>query len=162
MSERQQNIMASIHARLANEARESGKPFGEILQYYGIERFLYRLSQTRHLDDLILKGGLVFYSMGIPLRRLTRDIDFLGLMKNQKETITRVIQDTISVSVPEDGVKFDPASLLVEFTQIGADREGIRANFVGYLDRARIPIQIDFGFSDEMIFEATTIKFPVL
>mgnify|MGYP001035425576 CR=1 FL=1 len=162
MSERQQNIMASIHARLANKARESGKPFGEILQYYGIERFLYRLSQTRHLDDLILKGGLVFYSMGIPLRRLTRDIDFLGLMKNQKETITRVIQDTISVSVPEDGVKFDPASLLVEFTQIGADREGIRANFVGYLDRARIPIQIDFGFSDEMIFEATTIKFPVL
>ena len=40
------NIAASIHARLRNVARERGRPFDELLQYYAMERFLYRLSQS--------------------------------------------------------------------------------------------------------------------
>jgi predicted nucleotidyltransferase component of viral defense system len=60
MSEHPKNITASIHARLANEARKEGKPFSEVFQYYGMERFLYRLSQTRYSENLILKGGLIF------------------------------------------------------------------------------------------------------
>lgn len=155
-------ITASIHARLANEARKLGKPFGEVLQYYGMERFLYRLSQTRYRDNFILKGGLIFYSWGIPLRRPTRDIDFLGLLDNQKEIITQVIADSISVSVPEDGVNFDLATLVVEITQVDADRKGIRARFSGYLGRAQIPIQIDFEFSDEITSEAVVTSYPVL
>ncbi len=162
MSEHPGNITASFPARLANEARKSGKPFGEVLQYYGMERFLYRLSQTRHIDNFILKGGLIFYSWGIPLRRLTRDIDFLGLLDNQKEIITEVIADSISVSVPEDGVNFDLAALVVEITPVDADRTGIRASFSGYLERAKIPIQIDFGFSDEITSEAVIINYPTL
>jgi hypothetical protein len=162
MSERTRNIPASIHARLANEARKEGKPFGEVLQYYGMERFLYRLSQTRYIDAFILKGGLIFYGLGILNRRLTRDIDFLGLLDNQKEIITQVIADSISIPVPEDGVNFDPATLVVEITQVDADRTGIRATLTGYLDRAKIPIQIDFGFSDEITFEAVVIRFPTL
>ncbi len=33
------NISASIQAKLQNKAYESGRPFNEILQYYGMERF---------------------------------------------------------------------------------------------------------------------------
>ena len=162
MSENPRNITASIHARLANEARKSGKLFGEVLQYYGMERFLCRLSQTRHIENFILKGGLIFYSLGIRQRRLTRDIDFLGLLENQKDIITRVIADSISVFVPEDGVNFDLSTLVVDITQVDADRTGIRANFLGYLGRAKIPIQIDFGFSDEITSEAVVINYPTL
>ena len=84
MSESPKNIPASIHPRLANEARKSGRPFSEVLQNYGMERFLYRLFQTRYRDLLILKGGLLFHSWRIPLRRPTRDIDFLGLIGESK------------------------------------------------------------------------------
>lgn len=162
MSGHPRNITASIHARLANEARKEGKPFGEVLQYYGMERFLYRLSQTRHIENFILKGGLIFYSLGILQRRLTKDIDFLGLVENQKDVITQVIADSISVSVPEDGVNFDLTTLVVEITQVDADRTGIRATFTGYLDRAKIPMQIDFGFSDEITSDAVVINYPTL
>jgi predicted nucleotidyltransferase component of viral defense system len=162
VSEHPRNITASILARLANEARKEGKPFSEVLQYYGMERFLYRLFRTRYIDSLILKGGLIFYSRGIPLRRLTRDIDFLGLLENQKEIITQVIADSISISVPEDGMNFDIASLAVEDTQVDADRNGIRANFSGYLGRSKIPIQIDFGFSDEITSKPVNISFPTI
>ena len=79
-----ENIAASIQARLRNKAEESGRPFNEILQYYGMERFLHRLSKTPHADDFILKGGLMFYGLGIPMRRITRDIDFLGTAENMQ------------------------------------------------------------------------------
>ena len=38
------NVPASVRARLKNRADELGLEFGQALQYYAIERFLYRLS----------------------------------------------------------------------------------------------------------------------
>lgn len=40
------DLAASVHARLANRARETGRPFQEPLQYYGMGRFLHRLSRS--------------------------------------------------------------------------------------------------------------------
>jgi len=162
MSDYPRNISASIHDRLANEAKNTKRPFGEVLQYYGIERFLYRLSKTRYADKFILKGGLIFYSLDIPLRRPTKDIDFLGLLENQKEIINEVLQETISISVQEDGIHFDPASVTLQEKQVDADRKGMRAKFLGYLGTAEIPMQIDFGFSDAIASEAEVIDYPVL
>ena len=53
------NIAASVRARLANKSRESQRPFQEMLQYYGLERFLYRFSRTEHRDRFLLKGALM-------------------------------------------------------------------------------------------------------
>ena len=39
------NIAASVRKRLLNRAREEKRPFNELLQYYAIERFPYRLSE---------------------------------------------------------------------------------------------------------------------
>jgi len=36
------NIRASIRAKLQNKAKETDRPFAEILQYFGIEKFLYK------------------------------------------------------------------------------------------------------------------------
>ena len=38
------NLQASVKDRLLNIAKETNRPFSEILQYYGMERFLYRFS----------------------------------------------------------------------------------------------------------------------
>jgi hypothetical protein len=133
MNDLPKNIAASIHARLTNKAKKLNKPFGEVLQYYGMERFLYRLSKTQYVDSFILKGGLVFYSWNIPLRRPTKDIDFLGFLENRKEIINQVLTSALSIPVPEDGVNFDAATLFIEESQIDNDRAGIRAKFLGYL-----------------------------
>lgn len=156
------NLVASISARLANKAKQLDVPFGDILQYYGMERFLYRLLQTPHSSYFILKGGLLFYSWGIPLRRSTRDIDFFGFAAKQKEEIERVIGDSIRVLVPDDGVIFDLQTLVVEIIQAESDRQGIRASFKGYLGKARINMQTDFGFSDEITSEPVLMHYPVL
>jgi hypothetical protein len=40
------NVPASVHRRLLNLAREKKRPFHELLQYYAMERFLFRLSES--------------------------------------------------------------------------------------------------------------------
>jgi hypothetical protein len=119
------NIPASIHARLANEARRLQKPFGDILQHYGMERFLYRLFKTKYANSFILKGGLIFTVWEIPLRRPTKDIDFLGVFGNRKETILEALKAAIAVEVLDDGVKFDANTIMIEERQVDADRFGI-------------------------------------
>ena len=41
-------------------------------------RLLYRLSVSPHKDELILKGGSLFYVWTDQLHRPTKDLDFLG------------------------------------------------------------------------------------
>jgi len=162
MKEPVKNIAASIMARLRTQAERMGRPFAETLQYYAMERFLYRLAKTSYADKFILKGGLLFYVWNLPLRRPTRDIDFRGYVSNSRATLLKVINAVIAVSVPEDGIAFDPQSVSVEETQIDADYQGIRVKMVALLERSRIPVQIDIGFSDELTSKAMVIKYPTL
>lgn len=162
MTEAQRNIAASIQARLKNEAEAQGKPFAELLQYYGMERLLYRLSKSTYVDKFVLKGGLLLYGWNIPLRRPTRDIDFRGYLDNNEKGILRAIKDIITEVVPEDGVVFDTNTIHVEQTQIDADYQGIRVKFMGYLGKARIPMQIDIGFSDVIASRVERVNYPTL
>lgn len=162
MKETPKNIVASIHARLKNEAVRQRKPFAEILQYYAMERFLYRFSKSKYADKFILKGGLLFYVWSLALRRPTKDIDFRGYVENNPESIAQVVRDILLESVADDGITFDLESIKTERTQIDADYEGIRVKFSGYLGRARIAMQLDVGFSDEITSKAEPIDYPGL
>jgi hypothetical protein len=71
------NLAASVQARLQNHARATKRPFQELLQYYAMERFLYRLSTTPHRAHLVLKGALMLHVWEAPLARATKDVDFL-------------------------------------------------------------------------------------
>jgi len=50
------DIAASVRQRLLNRARETGRPLNELLQYFAMERFLYRLSRSRYSDNFVLKA----------------------------------------------------------------------------------------------------------
>jgi predicted nucleotidyltransferase component of viral defense system len=160
MTEPIKNIAASIQARLKNEAERQARPFAEILQYYVMERFLYRLSKTRYAAKFVLKGGLLFYVWDIPLRRATRDIDFRGYVANDYEALLEIFSEIMKVSAPEDGIAFDAESISVEETQTDADYQGMRVKLTALLGRSRIPVQIDVGFSDELASKAESMEYP--
>ena len=73
------NLPASIHDRLLGLARKQGMQYQEMLQYFAMERFLYRLSCSSHAKAFVLKGALMLRVWQIPQSRLTRDIDLLDL-----------------------------------------------------------------------------------
>jgi len=156
------NTSASVHAKLKNKADEAKQPFQEILQYYAMERFLYRFSKSPHSNDFVLKGGLMIYGLGVPMRRPTRDIDFLGNTKETKENVSSIIRDILSISVPDDGMVFNVDTLKISETQIDADNNGLRATFIGYLGQSSIPMQIDVGYSDALATNAINIDYPVI
>ena len=72
------NIPASVRQRLLNKARAEERPFFEILQYYAMEHFLYRLTKSVHVHRFVLKGALLLQAWHAPTIRPTMDIDLLG------------------------------------------------------------------------------------
>lgn len=73
MTDRQpRNVVASIRQRLMNLARERSEDFQFVLTRYGIERFLYRLTQTVYGSQLVLKGAALFQLWTGESHRATR------------------------------------------------------------------------------------------
>ena len=91
------NIAASIHQRLLNVARETGRPFNEVLQYFAMERLLYRLSRSDHKDSFVLKSALLFRVWDVPDSHATRDIDFSAFLENSPETLAIVFRDVCMI-----------------------------------------------------------------
>ncbi len=156
------NIEASVRGRLQNKAREANRPFAELLQYYAMERFLYRFSRSKYAEKFVLKGALMFTVWKVPERRTTLDIDFLAQYDNQIIKIEEVIKEVCGSKVLADGLKFDQATVEGQKIKEDADYEGVRVKFRGFLDRARIPMQIDVGFGDVVYPKPKTIDYPTI
>ena len=156
------NIEASVRALLQNKAKETNRPFAEVLQYYGMERFLYRFSRSEYADKFILKGALMFTVWQVPQRRATLDIDFSTHYDNQIASIEKVIRDVCKVSVTPDGLGFDLQTIKGQKIKEDADYEGVRVKFRGFLECARIPMQIDVGFGDTIYPKPKVIDYPVI
>ena len=156
------NLAASVQARLQNHARDTKRPFQELLQYYAMERFLYRLSTTPHRARFVLKGGLMLHVWDAPLARATKDLDFLGRLDNSLESLADVIHEICQADVEPDGVVFDPATVRVERIKEDADYAGVRVRLVGLLGKARVTMQIDVGFGDVITPGAVDITYPAL
>lgn len=151
------DIAASVRQRLLNRARTDERPFAELLQYYAMERFLFRLSQSEHAGRFILKGALLLRTWGSAVSRPTMDIDLSGRTSNDTSAIQAHITDVMGVA-SNDGLVFDSKSLRIERITEEAEYGGIRARFLGYLGTARIAMQIDIGFGDVVYPEPTKVE----
>ena len=156
------NKTASIRQKLLNLARERNEDFGLVLTKYGLERILIRLAISEYRSVFILKGALLFELWTEQRYRPTRDADFLARGRNSVERFVAIFQEICTIDVEEDGLRFDPATVTAERITEDADYEGIRVKFVGYLENARIPIQIDLGFGDVITPASVKAEFPTL
>jgi len=73
------DLAASVRARLLRLSRERKEDFNRILNRYAIERLLYRLSQSRHRDQFVLKGATLLLPLVGAVYRPTSDVDLLNL-----------------------------------------------------------------------------------
>jgi hypothetical protein len=157
-----QNLPASVHQRLLNKAHETGQVFNELLQYYAIERLLYRLSISDHCERFTLKGALMFNAWGLENMRPTRDIDLLGHMPNTVDHVVGIFQDLCALVVEADGLAFDAKKVKGERIKEDAEYEGIRITMTARLGRIQLPIQIDIGFADVITPAPETVDYPIL
>lgn len=152
---------ASIRARLLALARKSGEDFNLVLNRYAIERFLYRISISRVRDAFVLKGATLFdLWFGVP-HRATRDADFLGFGAEDAEALRRTLQELCSIEA-DDGLVFDPRSVVIEEIRENARYGGLRARLVAHLGSARCTAQIDVGYGDAVTPAPEEAVCPVL
>jgi hypothetical protein len=154
------NIPASVRQRLLNKAREDNRSFEEIVKLYAMERFLYRLSNSKHRTGLILKGALMLRVWLETINRPTMDIDALGKMSNDAATLEKCIKEIYLVTVEPDGLVFDPESIVSDDISKGTAYIGRRIRFIGHLENMRIPMQMDIGFGDSIFPAPLEVTIP--
>jgi hypothetical protein len=157
------NIAASVRQKLLNKARAENRPFNELLQYYAMERFLYRLSVSRHADKFILKGALMLKVWGAPDSRPTMDIDMLGKTANNIDDIKEKIKDICSSDDDfSDGIDFDSENISAEDITEDAKYLGTRLRIPARFDTAMLKVQLDIGFGDAVYPKPKKLPLPVL
>ena len=156
------NLTASVHQCLLNKAKETSRPFNELLQRFATERFLYRLSKSSHADRFVLKGAAMLSIWSGPATRPTMDIDLLGRMDNSPEVILAAMKDACGVRVDADGMFFDAETAAAARMSETAMYEGVRVRLRGNLGNARVTLQIDIGFGDVIVPRPKMVVYPAL
>lgn len=155
------DIAASVRARLLNVAKAQNSDFNQVLVRFALERILYRLTQSKHVDRFVLKGALLFTLWYDMPHRATRDADLLGFGASDLESVARVFREIAAVAV-DDGIVFDPASITVEEIRKDTGYGGVRVVIAGELAKARCKTQIDVGFGDAVTPGPVDAVYPVL
>ena len=87
-----------------------------------LESFLDRLTRTVHVEDFVLKGGILLAVYGV--RRPTKDVDVeaVGVAVTPAH-LEQVVQDLVEVAV-DDGVTFDRGTLTFQEIREGPSTRG--------------------------------------
>ena len=97
----------SLKAKVSNLSNKTNIPNKYLIQNFMFEALLKRISKSKYKDKFIIKGGLLLSSIfGVNLRS-TMDLDttIKGLLLD-RETITKVINDIISIEIG-DNIKLE-------------------------------------------------------
>lgn len=156
------NLAHSVHQRLLNRARQTSRPFNDLLIYYAMERLLYRLSRSRHAGRFILKGALLLTAWRGSDFRATQDIDLLGRMNNDLDAVSAAFRDVCRQDVQPDGLAFDADRVRAERITEEADYHGVRVYLHARLGNARIDLHAEIGFADPIVPGPVELDYPVL
>jgi len=152
----------SIHQKLLNLRDKTGEQFNHLLMRYGLERLLQRLVSSGHEQQFVLKGAMLFALWRDVPGRPTRDIDLLGFGEIDHDRLRQVFIDVCNAEVVEDGLRFDPNSIVTADIRDDQEYHGVRVRLTGFLGNARLAIQIDVGFGDAITPEPPVIEYPAI
>ena len=156
------NLPASVKARLLAVAQRRGESFNLLLLRFGVERLLYRLSQSRHADRFLLKGAMLFALWDEKAPRPTQDVDFLAFGPTELKDIEAAFREIVETPVPADGLVFKADSIRVENIREADAYGGVRVRLLAMLGKGELPLQVDLGSGDVVTPAAEKSVFPAL
>jgi predicted nucleotidyltransferase component of viral defense system len=156
------NLAASIRQKLLNLAHERKEEFQLVLVRYGLERLLYRLSQSKHRNQFVLKGAMLFQLWTGQSHRATLDLDLLGFGDDTVARFEAIFREVGEQAVEDDGLRFAVKDFHGEEIREDQRYAGVRIIGTAMLGTARIPIQIDIGFGDAITPKPQPATYPSL
>jgi len=144
------DIGASVLAKLKNKAKAAGISYQLCLQLFFQEEFLRRLSKSKYVDNLVLKGGLFIYTLTNFESRATIDVDFL--LRQQPSSIADIkviIEEILAAPTGNDYIKMEAKG----YEEISPQRKykGVSAQIIGYIKNVRVPFNVDIGVGDVIV-----------
>jgi hypothetical protein len=159
---RDEGLARSVHVRLVRHARAIGMDPNFVLGRFAVERFLYRLSKSRHAERFVLKGAMLMLVWLGETLRPTRDLDLLGSGDLSEPALTDTLAEVCSVVVDPDGIEFQPETIEVEPIRVEDVYGGMRARMLSLLGNARLCLQIDVGVGDAVSPQPEWLDYPSL
>lgn len=150
-----------VRRRLRSRADELGLNFQQALQYYAMERFLFRLSQSAWSERFIVKGAVMLRVWAAAVGRPTRDIDFLGRIDNTPDAVRAAVLECLAVEAVDDGIVFSEDIDVVQ-AMVDDRYPGIRVKIRGDLEGARVTLRLDIGIDDATVPEPGWLDYPAL
>jgi hypothetical protein len=161
MKGRPRDVAASVRQRLLNGAKERGEEFTFVLTRFALERLLFRLGRSRHAGQFVLKGAMLFPLWSGSPHRATKDMDLLGYGPPDRPRLVATFRELAAME-SEDGRSFDPDSVAAIDIREDAVYDGIRVTLTAHLSAARIPLQVDIGFGDDVVPAPIEVPYPTL
>lgn len=155
------NLAASILARLLTIAKQRGDDYNLLINRFGMERLLARVSASPHADRFLLKGALLFALWYDTPHRPTKDADLLGFGPDDEANLIATFRDIAAMDLG-DGIVFDPDSVKADAIREDNTYGGTRITMVARIGSARCALQIDVGFGDAVTPGPQTVAYPTL
>ena len=155
------NLSASILARLLTLAKQRGDDYNLLLNRFGMERLLTRISISPHAERFLLKGALLFALWYDNPHRPTRDADLLGFGPDDEANLIATFREIAAMDLG-DGIVFDPDSVKADAIREDNTYGGTRITLVTRIGSARCALQIDVGFGDAVTPGPQTVAYPTL
>jgi hypothetical protein len=156
------NLPASVKARLLALAQRRDESYNLLVVRFGVERLLYRLSQSRHADRFLLKGAMLFVLWDEKAPRPTQDVDFLAFGPTELEDVVAVFREIAATPVPADGLVFQADSVRAEHIREADAYGGVRVRLLAMLGTGEVPLQVDLGSGDVVTPGPEKSVFPAL
>lgn len=144
------DVAASILAKLRNKAKASGISYQQCLQLFMQEEFLRKLSKSGYGDFLVLKGGLLIYTLTNFESRATIDVDFLLRgYSNSIDNVRNMICKIMDTPTGHDYIEMTAKG----FEEISPQRKyhGISMQIIGRIKNIRVPFNVDIGVGDVIV-----------
>jgi len=155
------NLSASVLARLLTLARQRGDDYSLLLNRFGMERLLARISASPHADRFLLKGALLFALWYDAPHRPTRDADLLGFGPADEARLIATFREIARMDLG-DGIVFAADSVKADTIREDNTYGGTRITLAARVGSARCALQVDVGFGDAVTPEPQTVAYPTL
>ena len=136
----------SIRAKLLTVSKEKQIVFQDLLNRYGAEQFLARLSASAHVEQFIFKGGSLLTYL-IETDRRTKDLDFTIRKMNCEVGEALAIIGKILEILLDDGLTWrSPQGAPLSHPEM--DYPGVRIKCPFVLGKARGMVRMDLAVGD--------------